>query len=645
MIRVSKDDIARWRAEIDLGVEFRDKEFGTYRQEAPGQAPSTTLSGINLDLYEAGARDDSYFQSPLNLVFPIVKIIVPTLFYQQPRATALPDTRDASASEDAFYASELINRDLREVDFRFKETSQQAVFDSFVLGFGVVKVGYATEFGPDILPTTQETKQRFRDRMKETVEKAMEAVGLKAPKEKVEPEPLQEDLTIQSESPYLTWISPYDFAVDPRARDLVDARWVAQRIRRTLADVKRDRRYGSAKLELTAEAVDDDRLQVSFVEEFQAVDIWEVHYRDYNSPTGISVLTLACTQLQTKALAHEYSTYDIGGWQFEWLTPNKHGHRLYPISTLSVVRPILNRINTSLDAILEQVDKFQAKIAYNERVSPDGEQALDSPALGARVKVTGNEDVRGAIAVIAMQQVAQDMLVFVNQLVDLALVVVGVTRAQFTGISTAQTATEAQIGQGGQNLRRTDEGNTVAGWTNRVVTKLWRVKAQFQDLVAIDLIQTETQMNPQNGMAQVQWYPPIDQARADRLKRMRYAFTLEVGSIQKPNLEIVRAQFEQFVRALMEPAVTNGLAIEGKRLSAQEIIRQWTRFFTEYGLQGIEKIVVPIQDPNLQASLEMYGQKPSATNGNDGRSNGAVPTYADQVSAAAGERGQGTPLV
>ena len=603
------------------------------------------MSGINLDLYEAGARDDSYFQSPLNLVFPIVKIIVPTLFYQQPRATALPDTRDQSASEDAFYASELINRDLREVDFRFKETSQQAVFDSFVLGFGVVKVGYATEFGPDILPTTQETKQRFRDRMKETVEQAMVAVGLKAPKEKVEPDPLQEDLTIQSESPYLTWISPYDFAVDPRARDLTDARWVAQRIRRTLADVKRDRRYGSAKFELTAEAVDDDRLQVSFVEEFQAVDIWEVHYRDYASPTGISVLTLACTQLQTKALAHEHSTYDIGGWQYEWLTPNKHGHRLYPISTISVVRPILNRINTSLDAILEQVDKFQAKIAYNERVSPDGEQALDSPSLGARVKVTGNEDVRGAIAVIAMQQVAQDMLVFVNQLVDLALVVVGVTRAQFTGISTAQTATEAQIGQGGQNLRRTDEGNTVAGWTNRVVTKLWRVKAQFQDLVKIDLIQTETQLNPQTGMAQVQWYPPIDQARADRLKKMRYHFTLEVGSIQKPNLEIVRAQFEQFVRALMEPAVTNGLAIEGKRLSAQEIIRQWTRFFTEYGLQGIEKIVVPIQDPMLQQSLEMYGQKPSATGGNDGRSNGAVPTYADQVSAAAGEKGMGAPSV
>ena len=40
MIRLSPDELARWRAEIDLGVEFRDKEFGTYRQQQAGSAPT-----------------------------------------------------------------------------------------------------------------------------------------------------------------------------------------------------------------------------------------------------------------------------------------------------------------------------------------------------------------------------------------------------------------------------------------------------------------------------------------------------------------------------------------------------------------------------------------------------------------------------
>ena len=79
---------------------------------------------------------------------------MPTLFYQNPRATAAPvSQRKDYAADDAFYVSEFINADLKDVDFRFKPTSQTTVFDSYVLGYGVVKIGYATEFGPDILPT------------------------------------------------------------------------------------------------------------------------------------------------------------------------------------------------------------------------------------------------------------------------------------------------------------------------------------------------------------------------------------------------------------------------------------------------------------------------------------------------------------
>ena len=44
MLSLSADELAKWRAEIDLGVEFRDREFGTYRQQAMGSAPTTTLA-------------------------------------------------------------------------------------------------------------------------------------------------------------------------------------------------------------------------------------------------------------------------------------------------------------------------------------------------------------------------------------------------------------------------------------------------------------------------------------------------------------------------------------------------------------------------------------------------------------------------
>ena len=178
---------------------------------------------------------------------------------------------------------------------------------------------------------------------------------------------------------------------------------------------------------------------------------------------------------------------------------------------------------------------------------------------------------------------------------------------------------------------------------NRVITKYWRVKAQFADLTEIDLVQQTGSPDPTTGMETTSWFPPIDPARAARIKRAKFQLSLELGSIQKPNLEIIRAQFENFVRVLMEPAVTQGLALESKRLSAEAIIREYTKFFVEYGMARLEKIIVPIQDPMLQQALQNYTGKPGegSPNGNGMQ----PPTYSNLVASAAGEKGQGAPRI
>lgn len=649
MLPITPDELRRWRAEVELAMEHREQEFGTYELQRPGSVPKTSGAGLNLEAFEQGAREDAegLNPAPLNLVFPIIRTIIPTMFYQNPRVNALPDSRQSAAEDDAFYVSELLNRDLRNPDFRFKDTGQLSVFDGILLGVGVLKIGYATEFGPDILPTKAETKTTFRERIKTQVNTMLEAMGVKEPKvEEPEPEKVQADLTIRSESPYVRWISPFDFLIDPRAHDLTDAQWVGQIIRRTVAEIKRDRRYGPAKRDLVGDPLEHPQVEESFIEEFQTVEVVEVHYKDPDSPTGITTLTFAKTQATTKALMHDHNVYDLGGWQFEWLTPNKHGHRLWPISAVSVCRPLLDRINSSFDALLEQLDKFVAKVVVNtERIDMAGLNALQSPAIGAVVKVSGSGSVRDTVAMISMEQFNAEVTRFLDYCVDFIILIVGLTRAQLTGLTTAQTATEAQIGQGGSNIRRTDESNTVGDFFNRVVTKLWRCKAQFQSFTEIDLVQQAGIPNPQTGMETIAWYPPIDQEREDRLKRTRYQFHLELGSIQKPNVEIVRAQLEQFFRALMEPVVTQGLALENKRISVEEAIRQWSRYFAEYGLTRLDKVIVPITEPGLQDALRGYtGRPPTGTNGN-GKLTGQVPNMADLISGASGEKGQGVSPV
>ena len=647
MLPITPDELRRWRAEVELGAEFRDKEFGTYQQQQPGSAPKTSGAGLNIEAFEQGAREDSggLSTAPLNLIFPIVRTILPTLFYQRPRVNAVPDARSTEAADDAFYAAEIINKDIRNPDMRLKETGNLIVFDGVVPGVAFAKIGYATEFGPDILPTKAETRKGFVDRMKQQVNDLAVSVGLVAPKtDDPEPEKVQEDLTIRSESGYIQWISPFDMAIDPRAHDLTDALWIGQCQRRTIGAIKRDRRYSKARLELVGDPIEESRIPDSFIEEFQTAEVWEVHYKDLASPTGITVLTFAKTQQMTKALMHEHNAYDFGGWQYDWLAPNKHGHRLWAISSISVCRPLLDRINSSFDALLEQLDKFVVKVVHNDKVSPDGQKALLSSTIGAVVKIDGDTDVRSAVGMVNMEQLNPEIVRFLDYCIDFIILIVGLTRAQLTGLTTAQTATEANIGQGGSQTRRTDEGNLVGDFFNRVITKYWRCKAQFADLTEIDIVQQTGIPDPQTGMETTSWYPPIDQARAERLKRTKFQLSLELGSIQKPNLEIVRAQFENFVRVLMEPAVTQGLGLEGKRLSAEAVIREYTKFFTEYGMARLEKIIVPVVDPMLQQALQNYTGKPgeSSPNGNGGMQ---PPSYSNLIAGAAGEKGQGAPRI
>jgi len=218
MIKISTDELARWRAEIELGVEFRDKEFGTYRKQGkPNTSPLTSKAGRNIEYFEQGARVDDV-SPPLNVTFPIVKNVLPNLFFQNPRASAVPDSDTTEeGGEDAFYVSQLINRDLKDSNLRIKETGQQATWDGYVTGLGEVKIGYATEFGADVLPTEKDKKKTIREKTKELADQALVALNLKSPKEEeLEPEKVQAEEEIRSESAYIKYISPFDFVKDPR---------------------------------------------------------------------------------------------------------------------------------------------------------------------------------------------------------------------------------------------------------------------------------------------------------------------------------------------------------------------------------------------------------------------------------------------
>ena len=136
------------------------------------------------------------------------------------------------------------------------------------------------------------------------------------------------------------------------------------------------------------------------------------------------------------------------------------------------------------------MDKFVTKLGVDETgVTEAGKLALRDGNLGSIVMC--NRDPTTVMKEFQFKQLKGDMLNLVNQIVDIMTLESGLTRAQLTGITTAETATEAQIGQGGANIRQFARADAVQDFSNRQSRKLWQVIRQFVDLSEVQLITGE----------------------------------------------------------------------------------------------------------------------------------------------------------
>ena len=608
MVKITAEEIKRWRFEIDQCEGFRRQHFGVYTDN------ERTGAGENIDYFETGMsaqtlRDQNIPEplATLNIVFPIVKNIIPSLYYQNPKVLVFPNRR--SDEDSAPVAAEILNYYNRELEI--KQVNQEIIFDAYVLGMGVCKIGYSTKFGADIPDEDIE-----KDRAKKKERSFLEKLGLRKPKEEEPNENVDLNEFIRAESPYIIHISPFDFGIDPRATSIHNATYIYHKLKKTLKQVKENPNYSNTSRlkpsELKGLSLGD--LSQPEIENFQTIDLFEIHYK---TNEGINILTLAKDQEDLKAIYHEENPYEVDGFQFEVLTLNKHGHALYPVSEITIVRQLEDRINNTFDSILDQVDKYVPKIiADRTGLELDGQTALVSGDIGA--VCWANKDPNTIVKELNMTQVKADLAVLIDKILDVMTLITGLTRAQLTGLTSAETATEAQIGQQGQNLRRSDQSNAVVDFVNRQNRKFWQVIAQFVDLEELELITGEGMVS-QTGVINYPWLQITPEMR-EKLVRAEYSFDIETGSSQRPNIEIIRQQVANLNNRLMQPIVVQLLQSQGTILNITEIVRTEMKAFPEV-YKNTEKI---LQRANQMQQI-LAQQQLMQQQGGGGENTGAVP--------------------
>ena len=167
-------------------------------------------------------------QLVVNVVFSTINVMAPAVAIQNPRFVV--NAQKFDAIDKAGVVTEVLNYTWQRNDFQ--EEFRLSVLDFLLVGHGWVKVGY-------------------RVAKKQPVVKVVDDLSVdgEVGVDDIEEGSGESNLIMrQGENrPVLERVSPFNMFIDPNARHPREARWIAQRTWRPVADVKLDERYSETQ--------------------------------------------------------------------------------------------------------------------------------------------------------------------------------------------------------------------------------------------------------------------------------------------------------------------------------------------------------------------------------------------------------------
>lgn len=296
-------------------------------------------------------------------------------------------------------------------------------------------------------------------------------------------EPTVDDIFIER-------VSPFDVVVDPEARSLRDARWVARRHWESLDEVKANQLYSNTSdLNGTVRTSQD----VSYDTEprvptpgypdeggspdyAQRVELW-----DYYNLREMTMCVLALDHHKF-LLETDWSMPFEGGplvLMRDYVVPDK----LWGYGEARLILSLQIELNRTRTQIINHNRRFNRKVLYNERaLGPDGIQALESRKDGALVRVINDVDLNKAALPLPDSQLPTDRYQLNNIIEADITQVTGISdyeRGAYTNLR--RTATEASIIQDSSSLRQQDKLRRVEDAATEIAKRMKALAQAFYD--------------------------------------------------------------------------------------------------------------------------------------------------------------------
>ena len=434
-----RSTLANYRHKIDSSQKWRKEE------------KYDKLWRRMIDLYRGKHFKD---ESPedrmlINAAFSTINVIAPSVAVNHPKITV--GARKSEDGDKAIITEAIINYWWRHYDCQ--KHLRRAVDDYLIIGHGWLKVGYKfveEERKKPMEPAHSETPMGEEQEMQDTGETDLDAVA--------EDTPMETEIVVLEDRPFVERVSPFDVFVDPDATSLDDAKWIAQRIRRPLVDVRSDQRYNrSARMDAAATqynkwAGDNERPRQSKDEKDAYVDVWEFY--DIKRGT-MSVFANGCDGFLVNPSPMPYAF----GHPFVMMRNYDVPEHFYPMGELEAIEPLQYELNATRTQMMNHRKRFSRKWLYKETAfDGPGRDALESDEDNVMVPVISDEPLQAVVQAMPAVVNPPDMYNITSQIMQDMDRVSGVAEFMRGGASEInRTATEAAMMQDAMNARTSDK--------------------------------------------------------------------------------------------------------------------------------------------------------------------------------------------
>jgi len=388
-----------------------------------------------VDMYKGRHFDDYKTEDRMlvNISFSTINVISPSISVNYPKISVNAVNPDNAAQ--AVIAEAVVNYWWKHRDIR--SHFRRAVKDMLTVGHGWMKVGYRF--------VEEEDTQGGDTEVSDDVEG-----GESTPTS-----------IILEDSPFAERVSPNDVFVDPDATSMHDIRWIAQRIRRPINDVKQDKRYNKTareqvKVMAISRYADDPSRKKIHDKNAGYAEIWEFYDVASNM---MSIFSEQGENFLIKPIKMPYSF----GQPFVMLRNYDIPDHFYPMGDLESIEPLQKELNETRSQMMNHRKKFARKYLYKENAFDQlGRTALESDQDNVMVPVISDESLGAVVSAFPAVINPPEFYNQTNLIVGDIDRISGVTEFQRGGVSEIRrTATETSLMQDAANARTSDKLATV----------------------------------------------------------------------------------------------------------------------------------------------------------------------------------------